>query len=441
MQFPTQNIRLHKEHLEPTLLVCSHIVICCISLVYASQLYGTFHIFYDPYRLFDAVLIVAAFAPVSLLFVFADFSFGYFVGFYFYTMILGYLWLSCFSDFEYNRQVAGLSAATSALAFLLPALFIKSPASRTPVISLRSFDRLLTLLFLLAIAAVAIGASYNFQLVSPGEASASRNDAVPANLGYLIGPTSAVLLPFLFACFVARKHYWRSGAILLLLLFYYPIVMSKTALFAPVWLIFLTLLSRFFKAKTAVILSLLGPILVGVIQLTFFKYATIPYDSTSPYFFIVNFRMVGVPSSAMDFYNDFFSRHDLTFFCQIRSLNSVISCPYHDQLGIVIKETYPYVGTFNASLFATEGIASVGPRFAPIPVFVCGLVIALANRLSAGLPATFILASGAILPQILLNVPLSITLLTHGAFLLFLLWYITPRSMFESGDGRTSTAD
>jgi hypothetical protein len=35
------------------------------------------------------------------------------------------------------------------------------------------------------------------------------------------------------------------------------------------------------------------------------------------------------------------------------------------------------------------------------------------------------------LPQILLNVPLSITLLTHGAGFLFLLWYITPRSMFE----------
>ncbi len=106
-------------------------MICCVSLAYASQLYHTFHIFYDPNRLFDAILIVAAFAPVSLLFAFADFSFGYFVGFYFYTMVVGYLWLTCFSDFDYNRQLAGLSAAASALAFLLPALFITSPASRT----------------------------------------------------------------------------------------------------------------------------------------------------------------------------------------------------------------------------------------------------------------------------------------------------------------------
>jgi hypothetical protein len=63
----------------------------------------------------------------------------------------------------------------------------------------------------------------------------------------------------------------------------------------------------------------------------------------------------------------------------------------------------------------------------------CGLVIAIGNRLSAGLPAGFILVSGAIIPQVLLNVPLTTVLLTHGAGLLFLLWYITPRSIFERG--------
>ena len=31
--------------------------------------------------------------------VIARFSFGYFVGFYLYTMVLGYLWINCFSDF------------------------------------------------------------------------------------------------------------------------------------------------------------------------------------------------------------------------------------------------------------------------------------------------------------------------------------------------------
>jgi hypothetical protein len=67
---------------------------------------------------------------------------------------------------------------------------------------------------------------------------------------------------------------------------------------------------------------------------------------------------------------------------------------------------------------------------APIAAFACGLVLAFGNRLSADLPPNFVLISSAILPHVFLNVPLSTTLLTHGAGLLFLLWYVTPRAMF-----------
>ena len=41
-----------------------------------------------------AIAIVAAFAAVSYWFVCTPFSFGYFLGFYFYTMVMGYLWLN-----------------------------------------------------------------------------------------------------------------------------------------------------------------------------------------------------------------------------------------------------------------------------------------------------------------------------------------------------------
>jgi hypothetical protein len=431
MRLPKQIVQMRLEHSASTWLVCLHIVICCVSLAYVTQLYDTYHLFYAPSRLFDAIVIVAAFALVSFLFAFADFSFGYFVGFYLYTMVLGYLWLNFFSDFRYDREIAGLSAAVSAVTFLLPALFISSPVRQTLVISLWTFDRLLTFLFLLSLTTVAISASYNFQFVSPRVVSSLRSDTIPVALRYLIGITSSVLLPFLFACFVTRKNYWRAGTVLLLLLFYYPIAMSKVALFAPAWLVFVLFLSRIFEAKIAVTLSLLGPIFAGVTLLVLFKYQLIPYNGAIPYFETVNFRMIAVPSSAMDVYNDFFSNHDLTYFCQIQILKSVINCPYNDQLSIVIMHAYPFGGNFNASLFATEGVASVGPWFAPVSVFACGLVIALGNRLSAGLPPPFILVSGAILPQVLLNVPLSTALLTHGAAFLFLLWYITPRSMFE----------
>jgi hypothetical protein len=413
------------EHIGLACLICFHIVVCCISLIYASQYHPPFHIFFDPARVGVAIAVVAAFALVSYLFVVLDFSFGYFVGFYFYTMVLGYLWLNCFSDFGYNHALAGLSAAASAVAFLIPALSISSPVRLRYVMSVEAFERLLSLILALATATIVTGAIYNFRFVSLDNIYDFRGDLeFPTLLNYWIGITSNALLPFAFGCFAVRRNYWRAGLALVLLLLFYPITLSKVAFFTPAWLLIMTLLSRIFGTKITVVLSLFLPLLVGVVLVLLFKQAALPY------FDLVNFRMIAVPSIVMDLYTDFFSNHHLTHFCQVNSLKRLIDCPYQDQLSIVMAKAYG-LGNLNASLFSTEGIASAGILFAPASVFVCALVIALANRLSAGLPPRFILISGGIFPQILLNVPLTITLLTHGAAVLFLLWYVTPRGIFE----------
>jgi hypothetical protein len=423
--------QLTSDRLGMALLILFYVLICCLSSIYVTQLFSAFRLAYDPARLFNAGLAVAAFAPVLLLFTFARFSFGYFVGFYFSSMFVGYLWLSFFSDYTYDHRTALLSAVASAVVFLLAALFITSPIRQIGTMSLRTFDRLLTLIFLFCLATVAVGASYNFRIVNPGDVSNLRADSFPTILNYLIGITSSSLLPFLFACFLARKDFWRAGAVLLLLLFYYPVAISKVAFFAPLWLVAMASLSRLAGAKVTVILSVLIPALVGVVLIFLFNGHATLSEIVISYFKIVNFRMIAIPSVAMDLYNDFFSKHELTYFCQMWFLKSIISCPYQHPLSIVMFNNYPYGGNFNASLFATEGVASVGLLLAPVSALACGLVVALGNRLSAGLPPSFILVSGAILAQIMLNVPLTTVLLSHGAGLLFLLWYITPRSMFQ----------
>src|ERR1700722_3394252 len=105
---------LDQERLRLGLLICIHIVICCVSLIYVAYYRfpvafdpATFHVFYDPSRWYVAVAVVAAFTFVAPLFAFANFSFGYFVGFYFYMMVLSYLWLGCFSDLQYDHWLAG----------------------------------------------------------------------------------------------------------------------------------------------------------------------------------------------------------------------------------------------------------------------------------------------------------------------------------------------
>jgi hypothetical protein len=192
----------------------------------------------------------------------------------------------------------------------------------------------------------------------------------------------------------------------------------------------LALAARFIDARSTVVLSLAVPTVGGIMIFVLFRVGLLPHAPFEPYFSIINFRFMTIPSMAMDYYNEFFSRSDLTHFCQIGLVKRFIACPYDEPLAIVIYKAFGIGGNFNASTFATEGIASVGPGLAPLSALASGLLVAFANRLSTGLPPRMILVSSAMLVQMLLNVPLSIGLVSYGGAFLFLLWYITPRTIF-----------
>jgi hypothetical protein len=421
-------------------LICLHLLACVLTLFFVSQLYPVYHVDFRWNDLPQALAAVAAFSLVSAIFVFSEFSFGFFIGFYFYAMIAGYLWLNCFSEFTYDHGLAGISAYASAVAFLLPALFLKMPLKQFWTPSPIAFDRILSAILLIAGATLVAGAAYNFQPVGfqrlirlDSDIYAFRDTLrFPTLLNYLMGITAGALLPFAFACFVEHRRVWRAAATLALLFLLYPVTLSKLALFSSAWITLIALLARLIEARLVVIISLLVPTAFGLLLFVLWKIEVLPSSETLPYFALINLRMITVPSMAMDYYNEFFSKNDLTLFCQLRFFRALGSCPYHEPLGTVIYKAFGVGGNFNASLFATEGIASVGAWLAPISAFASGLVIALGNRLSAGLPSRFVLTSAAVLPQILLNVPLTVTMMTHGASVLFLLWYITPRKMFEA---------
>jgi hypothetical protein len=417
-------------------LLCLHIVACCLSLKYTAEFYVGYRlVWFDNTHLYAAALYIALFTPVSALFIFNRFSFGYFLGFYFYTLVLGYLWLGEFSQFRYDHTIAAASAFASAVTFLVPALFIISPIRQRLVLSARAFDNLLSAILLFAATTLVAGALYNFRLVALVNINDFRDGLeFPGWLRYAIGTTSNALLPFVFACFVAGGNTWRAMIALLILLLFYPITLTKMVLFAPFWLLFLALLSRFFDARVSAVLSLFVPILFGIFLALLVKFGVLSFEQIVYYFGSVNFRMIALPSIALDLYSDFFSSHDNTYFCQIQVLKPFVDCPYTEPLSVMMAKTYQF-GNLNASLFATEGIASVGPVLAPLAALGCGLVISLANRLSSGLPTKFILLSGGILLQAFLNTPLTTNLLSNGAAILFLLWYLTPRTMFEPKAG------
>jgi hypothetical protein len=403
-----------------------------VSLIYIAQISTDQQlVLFDRSLVFKAVSNAAIFSIVALLFIPSQFTFGYFVGFYFFTLILGYLWILGFSRLHYDHSLAHISIFLSALAFLVPALFITSPTKLRFTLSARGLDYLLSFILILSATTVAIGAYYNFKPVGLSEMYTLRREILlPGYLKYAMGMVPNALLPFAFACFVMRRDLWRAGSALLLLLLLYPVTLTKITLFAPFWLLFLVLLSMRLESRTSAILSLLLPTFFGVALVLLFDAGILPYAYVRTFYGIVNVRMIAMPSMALDIYNEFFATHSLTHFCQISFLKPLMACPYTQSLGDLMEEPYAQ-GSFNASLFATEGIASVGLWLAPLSALICGLAIGLGNRLSSGLPPQFILLSGGMLPQVFLNVPFTTMLLTNGTVILFLLWYVTPRSAFE----------
>ncbi|MGY4237921.1 hypothetical protein ACVIIW_006868 [Bradyrhizobium sp. USDA 4449] len=401
-------------------LVLCYTAICCISLVFVSKWYPSFHILFDEQSALQAALTVSLLAFMSFFFGSSQFSFGYFVSFYLYSLLIGYIWLSYFSRFEYDLVLARFSAVASFLALAVPSVLINAPLPQVYRLSTRAFNRLPIAIMFLALAVIGIGATQGFRLVGlEGMYSARQDITHPAWLNYFILCTSTTLLPFAFACFVERRARWKAAACLLLACLFYPISLNKMTLLTPAWLLFMTALTASFKPRTAVILSLLIPISTGVLFfLSLDRYALTVFGT-------VNFRMLAIPSSILDIYNDFFSKHALTYFCQI-SVLKFSDCPYQEQLGVILANEY-HLGNLNGSLFATEGVASVGLLFAPATAFMCGLVLTLLNGASAGLRPSFILTSSAILPTVFMNVPLSTILVSYGGAALFLLWYVCPR--------------
>jgi len=407
-----------------TLLICFHLVACAISLRLGFPIHRNDYVLYEPTRLQYAIASIAALSLISPIFVFARVTFGYFCGFYLFTMIAGYLWLNAFSKFQYDHVVAAVSAIVSCAAFLIPSLWITSPIGRPGQLSARNFERILSLIVLLSFATSVVAASYGFRLVGIDDVYKYRGALqFPLLLDYTLATTNNVLLPFAFACYVLRGRYVMTVIVLAIAISFYPSTLTKTALFAPAWMIFITLLSRLSSRATPA-LSLCLPVLAGIILLVWFG------QRMSRFFDIVNWRMVILPSQAMDVYNEYFARHELTHFCQIRFLKPFIRCALELPLSVEMQNNYD-LGNFNASMFATEGIASVGLWLAPAVALICGLIVSMGNRASAGLSPRFVLISASLLPQIMMNVPLSTTILTHGLWLLFLLWFVTPRALFR----------
>ncbi len=403
------------------LLLGAFLILTCVSLtaVLHNSVPG------DP-SFWPAVVSVLALAVFIPLFMRAGSSFGYIVGFNFYCLIASFLWLSYFIAGDYDHAQARLSVAASLLLLLIPLLFQVWPLPLRFTLSPRTMNRLLLGLLAFTVVVLAWNTRYGFALVSTAEADRVRPSLpTPTVLSYIDSWLISALLPFAFAWFATHRRYGLAALTLALIVAFYPMLLNKTVAFAGVWLPLLFILFSLFEARRAAVLSLLLPLVIGLISFPLVNDLGMPVEINVLAYGGVNYRMLAFPAMALDRYFDFFAHHDLTHFCQIGFIRHFTGCPYQPQLGLEMARHYP-MGNLNGSLFATEGVASVGPILAPLSAFLCGLILSIGNSVSVHLPKRLVVTSAGVAIQVLINVPLSASLLSNGLLLLFLLWYVAP---------------
>jgi hypothetical protein len=412
-------------------------VTLCVSMLVVQHWYA-----YIPVVHFDDRLLIKAtlnaLPSLGLIFVVARSraSFGFALSLYSLTIVIGFCWLAPFSPLAYDKDVGTLSILISTASFILPAIFLALPMPRFFTLSHAMIESLLIVLIVLSAIILAFSSTHHFQLVGVDRIYDYRDQLdMPVVLRYAGGIAVGALLPYAFTLFIMRRRWFWTSLSALVLVGFFAVSLSKLALFAPAWLLFLYVLLRFAETRIAVVLSLFVPLSVGLIVMVPRAAGFGDMAFVNPLFGLVNFRMFAIPAISLDLYNDFFAHHPLTGFCQVSWLKPLISCPYTASVAEELASAYHF-GNLNGSLFATEGIASVGPMKAPLTASVCGIVVAVANAMSRHWPQRYVILSAGVALQGYLTIPFSTMLLTNGAGLLFILWYVTPESYFVSSEHR-----
>jgi hypothetical protein len=254
-----------------------------------------------------------------------------------------------------------------------------------------------------------------------------RQLASPAILNYALG-IAAVCVRLL--CRTQGRLARRD--VLLLLLCYYPITMSKLVLFAPVWLVTMFVLSKLLEVRASFVVALLTPAASGIVLFVLYKNDLAPYKFTISYFGLVNFRIIAIPSLAMDYYNEFFSRHFLTQFCQISFSQTPHDAPIprpalgRDLQRLRDRRKFQCIAVCGGGYHLRRPDVCSGCGFRRQAYHSLGkpLVRRFAATVHPDLQRCSCASSG--------RCPIHKALLTHGAVLLFLFWYIAPLAVSDA---------
>lgn len=267
----------------------------------------------------------------------------------------------------------------------------------------------------------------SMRLVSFEEVYDLRFETTQINKGafvnYLTAWFSYCFLPFYFTRGILRRSFIDIGVGLAGGLLIYMAMGSKASILMGFIMFGLHLL---FESSKVFLLRLLLTLSVAVLLCI----ALLPDEG--PLFFVKSIlliRVLAVGGWTMSTYYEYFTTHGFTYYTHIGPINALTNAyPYGNySLGQLIGIEYSGSerANFNANFWASDAFAAWGIAGVPIATAALCIIFYVINRASRGYSAEFVVLWLAGFWLALLNVPLSVALLSGGGLLTALLLWVT----------------
>lgn len=300
----------------------------------------------------------------------------------------------------------------------------------------RGYKRLIWITLVFMATVCAYGMTQDFHLVSFAQLYENRYSE-DAN-GVLVQRVAVLYVSSFGGFFFALALMFRKRLLAIVVLGVYVIcyglLYEKTALLAPLWLVYIYAVMKFFSRESTLkfYLALAAPFYLGAVWYVLSPDTTLNENPIQfVYMGTVLFRLYAIAANAPGLYHLFFQSHPHTYWSHITGINYFLRYPYGDHTIAVEMQRAFSLGNYNASFLASDAIEAYGYQAIPLAALAVGLTFMLLNTASLGFkPIT--LAVIMMMPSILIsNIPFATSLLTSGILFLALFMAWMPKSWIE----------
>lgn len=326
------------------------------------------------------------------------------------------------------------ASVAASMAILLRVSTLGGNAAVVPFRANRRLSAILGVLTVVSVVVFVFNYYQNMRFVSFEDVYDLRFETNQVDKGafvnYLTTWLSYCFLPFYFARGVLRKNPIDIGIGLVGSLLIYAAMGSKAAILMGFVIYALHLL---FESGKNFLFRLLAALAVAVTLIVSL------FPDEGPLLWVKSIllvRVLGTSGWTMSTYYDYFTTNGFTFYTHIGPINALTGAyPYGEySLGQIIGLQYSgsAEANFNANFWASDAFAALGIAGVPVVTAVLCAVFFAINRAAKGYSTEFVVLWLSGFWLALLNLPLSVALLSGGGLMtVLLLWGASPYQLMQ----------